>query len=77
MIDGTEFDNSYNSPDGPASFELEGVIRGVTEALTLMKPGAKWTVYIPSELGYGVAGSSPKVGPNEVLIFDIELISWE
>ena len=41
LIDGTEFDNSYNSPDGPASFELEGVIRGVTEALTLMKPGAK------------------------------------
>jgi len=75
LIDGTEFDSS--KPGQPDSFKVEGVVRGLMEALPLMKPGAKWTVFIPSELGYGVAGSSPKVGPHEPLIFEIELISVE
>ncbi len=77
LIDGTEFDSSYNKSNEPASFELKGVIRGFLEALTLMKPGAKWTVFIPSHLGYGVVGSGHKIGPHETLIFEIELISVE
>ena len=74
LIDGTEFDNSY---DKSVSFELTGVIRGFLEALLLMKPGAKWTAVVPPHLGYGVAGAGQKIGPNETLIFEIELISVE
>jgi FKBP-type peptidyl-prolyl cis-trans isomerase len=77
LIDGTEFDSSYNDSGEPASFELQGVIRGFLEAVTQMKPGAKWTVFIPTHLAYGIAGWSPKIGPNEALIFDIELVSVE
>lgn len=74
LINGTEFDSS--KPGEPDSFELGGgVIRGLVEAITLMKPGAKWTVFIPPELAYGVAGLNPIVGPNETLIFKIELVS--
>lgn len=75
LIDGTEFDRS--KPDEPASFKLEGLIRGFQEALTLMKPGAKWKIFIPSELGYGVRGLGNNIGPHEPLIFDVELISVE
>jgi FKBP-type peptidyl-prolyl cis-trans isomerase FklB len=75
-IDGREFDST--DPAGePASFPLRGVVPGWQEALPLMKAGAKWRIYLPAELGYGEEGSPPAIEPNEVLIFDIELIRSE
>ena len=73
LIDGTEFDSSYKR-NQPATFPVNGVISGWTEALQLMKEGDKWQLYIPSDLAYGERGSGPDIGPNEVLIFDIELL---
>jgi len=73
LIDGTEFDSSY-SRNQPAEFPLTGVIKGWTEVLQLMKTGAKWKVFIPAELGYGTQGSPPIIGPNALLIFEIELL---
>ncbi len=75
LINGTEFDSS--KPDQPVSLELSSSIRGFREALTLMKPGAKWRVFIPPHLGYGLVGWEQKIAPNETIIFDIELISEE
>ncbi|MBI3778120.1 MAG: FKBP-type peptidyl-prolyl cis-trans isomerase [Gammaproteobacteria bacterium] len=74
LIDGTEFDSSYKRNE-PATFPVEGVIKGWQETLPLMKEGAKWQVYIPSDLGYGARGAGNAIGPNQVLIFDIELLS--
>jgi FKBP-type peptidyl-prolyl cis-trans isomerase len=73
LIDGAEFDSSY-SRGVPATFTVQGVIKGWQEALALMKPGAKWTLYVPPELGYG---ESPKPGipGGSLLIFDVELLS--
>lgn len=73
LIDGTEFDSSIKRGQ-PASFRVGGVIPGWTEALTLMKPGAKWQLFIPSTLAYGERGN-PSIGPNATLLFDVELIS--
>jgi FKBP-type peptidyl-prolyl cis-trans isomerase FklB len=73
LIDGTEFDSSYKRGE-PASFPVGGVIRGWTEALQLMKPGAKWQLFIPSELAYG-ENAPPNIGPNSVLQFEVELLS--
>jgi FKBP-type peptidyl-prolyl cis-trans isomerase FklB len=73
LIDGREFDNSYKR-GSPASFRLDKVIKGWTEALQLMKEGSKWQLFIPPELGYGERGAGP-VPPNSVLIFEVELIS--
>ncbi len=73
LIDGTEFDSSY-SRGRPASFGVSGVIKGWTEALQLMKEGAKYQLFIPSELAYGARGTGPKIGPNAALIFDVELL---
>lgn len=73
LIDGTEFDSSY-SRNEPARFKLGKVIKGWTEALQLMKEGARWQLFIPPELAYGERGS-PSFGPNSTLIFDVELIS--
>jgi len=56
------------------SFRLNRVIPGWTEALQLMKKGAKWRVFIPSKLAYRQEGVQPKIGPNETLIFEIELL---
>lgn len=74
LIDGTEFDSSYKRGE-PASFPLQGVIKGWTEALQLMPVGSKWKLHIPSELGYGEGGSPPNIGPNEALVFEVELLS--
>lgn len=73
LIDGTEFDSSYRRGQ-PASFPVKGVIKGWTEALQLMKEGAKWELYIPSNLAYGERGAGRSIGPNETLVFDVELI---
>ncbi len=71
FIDGTEFDASKN---GPVTFPVKGVIPGWTEALQLMKPGAKWQLFIPSNLAYGENGGGP-IPPNAALVFDVELVS--
>lgn len=73
LVDGTEFDAS--KPGQPTSFAVTGVIPGWTEALEHMKVGAKWKLFIPANLAYGERGPSPKIPPNSVLIFDIELVS--
>ncbi len=73
LIDGTEFDSSYKRGT-PATFPLQGVIKGWQEALPLMPVGSKWEVYIPSDLAYGPNGAGSTIGPNETLIFDIELL---
>jgi FKBP-type peptidyl-prolyl cis-trans isomerase len=72
LTNGTEFDNSFKRGQ-PASFPLNGVIRGWTEILQLMPKGAKWKVYIPSELAYGENPPSAQIPPNAVLIFEISL----
>ncbi|MEM8768721.1 MAG: FKBP-type peptidyl-prolyl cis-trans isomerase [Pseudomonadota bacterium] len=73
LIDGTQFDSSYDRGQ-PATFPLNGVIAGWTEALQLMSPGAKWRLYIPPELAYGDRGQGP-IPANSTLVFDVELIS--
>lgn len=74
LIDGTEFDSSYKRGQ-PVSFPVNGIIAGWAEALQLMKTGAKWQLFIPSALAYGEQGKGPLIGPNTVLIFEVELIS--
>jgi FKBP-type peptidyl-prolyl cis-trans isomerase FklB len=74
FIDGTEFDSSYRRGQ-PASFTVSGVIPGWTEALQLMKEGAKWELYIPPDLAYGERGAGRSIGPNATLIFEVELLS--
>lgn len=74
LIDGTKFDSSYDRGE-PATFPVNGVIKGWQEVLQMMKEGAKWRVVIPGNLAYGPQGAGDKIGPNETLIFDIELIA--
>lgn len=74
LIDGTEFDSSY-SRGQTVSFGVSQVIPGWTEALQLMSEGAKYKLYIPSDLAYGPAGAGQTIGPNATLIFDVELVS--
>lgn len=73
LIDGTKFDSSVDRGE-PATFGLNQVIPGWTEGLQLMSEGAKYMLYIPSQLGYGANGAGGSIGPNEVLIFEVELI---
>lgn len=73
LLDGTVFDSSI-ARGQPATFPVGGVIPGWIEALQLMKPGAKFELWIPSKLGYGPQGAGGAIGPNEVLNFDVELI---
>ncbi len=73
LLDGTEFDSSYKRGQ-PAQFPVNGVIRGWTEALQLMKTGSKWKLFIPSDLAYGENGQR-SIPPNSVLIFEVELLS--
>ena len=72
LTDGAEFDSSAGGE--PAEFPVSGVVRGMTEALQKMKVGDKIELVIPSDLAYGPNGSMPVIGPNAVLIFDLELI---
>lgn len=74
LINGNEFDSSI-SRGQPVSFQVNGVIRGWTEALQLMKEGAKWQLFIPTELAYGERGAPPRIPPQSALIFEVELIS--
>ena len=74
LTDGTEFDSSY-ARNEPAIFQVSQVIKGWQEALPLMKEGSKWQVFIPADLAYGPRGAGGAIGPNETLIFEIELIS--
>ena len=74
LIDGTEFDSSYERNE-PLLLPVGGVIPGWTEALTLMKEGSKWQLFIPAELAYGEEGAPPVIGPNATLLFEIELLS--
>jgi FKBP-type peptidyl-prolyl cis-trans isomerase FklB len=74
LIDGTEFDSSY-SRGQPATFQVNRVIKGWTEGVQLMKPGAKYTFFVPPDLAYGERGAGVKIPPNRTLIFEVELIS--
>lgn len=73
LIDGTEFDSSYKR-GSTVSFPVNGVIAGWTEALQLMPVGSKWELYIPSDLAYGPGGTGGPIGPNETLIFEVQLV---
>jgi len=74
LIDGTEFDNS--DARGPATFQVNGVIKGWQEALVMMRPGAKWQLFIPPELAYGDT-PHPKIPGGSLLIFDVSILSAE
>jgi FKBP-type peptidyl-prolyl cis-trans isomerase len=74
FLSGKEFDSSYSRKQ-PATFGVNRVVKGWTEALQLMPVGSKWQLYIPSKLGYGEQGNPPAVGPAACLVFEIELIS--
>ena len=73
LINGTEFDSSYKRGQ-PATFPVNGVIKGWTEALQLMKVGSKYQLFIPSELAYGERSVSPDLAANSTLIFEVELM---
>jgi len=73
-IDGNEFDSSYKRNE-PATFPVNRVIKGWTEALQLMKVGSKYQLFIPASLAYGERGAGRDIGPNATLIFDVELLS--
>ncbi|UYZ64213.1 FKBP-type peptidyl-prolyl cis-trans isomerase [Hymenobacter weizhouensis] len=73
LINGTVFDSSYQRGQ-PATFGVNQVIAGWTEALQLMPEGSKWRLYIPSELAYGKRGAGRDIGPDSALIFDVELL---
>ena len=73
LIDGTVFDSSIARGE-PVEFQVDGVIPGWTEALQLMKVGDKFQLFIPSKLAYGASGAGDKIGPNAVLVFDVELL---
>ena len=76
LLDGTVFDSSY-ARKTPATFPLNGVIPGWTEGVQLMPVGSKYRFFVPSALAYGEKGAGGTIGPNAVLIFDVELISIE
>ncbi len=73
LINGTVFDSSVERGE-PATFPVNGVIKGWVEALQLMSTGSKWRLFIPSDLAYGQQGAGGAIGPNTALIFDVELL---
>lgn len=73
LIDGSVFDSSYDR-GAPATFALKRVVQGWQEVVPMMPVGSKWQVVLPPELAYGENGAPPKIGGNETLIFDIELL---
>lgn len=73
LLDGTEFDSSYKRGQ-PATFPVNGVIEGWKEALQKMKVGDKWQLFVPSNLAYGERGAGRDIGPNQALIFEVELL---
>lgn len=73
LVTGKIFDSSYQRGE-PATFPVSGVIKGWTEALQLMTPGAVWELYIPSNLAYGSRGAGSMIGPDETLVFNVELL---
>lgn len=76
LLNGTVFDSSYKRGQ-TIEFGVTQVIKGWTEALQLMKPGAKWQLFIPADLAYGDRGAGANIGPGETLIFDVELFSFK
>jgi FKBP-type peptidyl-prolyl cis-trans isomerase FklB len=76
LLDGKEFDSSYKRGQ-PATFPVNGVIKGWTEALQLMPVGSKWQLFIPSDLAYGDRGAGADIGPGATLVFEVELLSIE
>ena len=75
LLDGTEFDSSY-SRNEPTSFRANQVIKGWTEALTMMPVGSKWELYIPQDLAYG-ARDAGQIKPFSTLVFEVELLEIE
>ncbi len=73
LLDGTVFDSSVERNE-PVTFGVKQVIPGWVEALQLMKPGAKWKLYVPYDLAYGERGAGPKIGPYETLVFQVQLL---
>jgi len=73
LLDGTEFDSSYKRGQ-TATFPVDGVIEGWKEALQKMKVGDKWQLFVPSDLAYGERGAGRDIGPNQTLIFEVELL---
>ena len=76
LLNGTEFDSSYKR-GRPETFQVNGVIKGWTEALQMMPVGSKWQLFVPSDLGYGDRGADPRsgIGPGATLVFEVELVS--
>ena len=74
LIDNTEFDSSYKRGE-PATFPVNGVIKGWTEALQLMPVGSKWQLFLPSNLAYGERSPGPEIGPDSTLVFEVELMA--
>ena len=73
LTDGSVFDSSYKRGE-PATFGVNQVITGWTEAMQMMKEGDKWRLTIPSELGYGARGAGGSIPPHATLVFDVELL---
>jgi len=76
LPDGTEFDSSFKRGQ-PVTFQVNRVVPGWTEALQLMPEGSKWQLVLPAALGYGERGAPPRIGPNQVLVFEVELLKVE
>lgn len=76
LIDGTEFDSSYRRGE-PTVLSIGQVIEGWQQALTRMSVGSRWQLFVPSDLAYGDAGAGEVIGPDETLIFDVELLGIE
>ena len=74
LVDGTEFDSTW-AHGAPVSFTVDKVIRGWQDVIPRMHVGDRWKVVIPAQLAYGVTGALPRIGPNEALVFEIELLA--